>query len=74
MKKTLLYSLAVLASISLASCAGDYDDWANPQTNEQEAAASKYGVTFAAGPEANGSMADEDGVINLVTEIGRAHV
>ena len=67
MKKTLLYSLAVLASISLASCAGDYDDWANPQTNEQEAAASKYGVTFAAGPEANGSMADEDGVINLVT-------
>ena len=67
MKKTLLYSLAVLASISLASCAGDYDDWANPQTNEQEAAASKYGVTFTAGPEANGSMADEDGVINLVT-------
>ena len=67
MKKTLLYSLAVLASISLASCAGDYDDWANPQTNEQEAAASKYGVTFTAGPEAEGSMADEDGVINLVT-------
>ena len=67
MKKTLLYSLAVLASISLASCAGDYDDWANPQTNEQEAAASKYGVTFAAGPEANDSMADEDGIINLVT-------
>ena len=67
MKKTLLYSLAVLASISLASCSGDYDDWANPQTNEQEAAANKYGVTFAAGPEANGSMADEDGLINLVT-------
>lgn len=67
MKKTLLYSLAVLASISLASCAGDYDDWANPQTNEQEAAASKYGVTFTAGPEAEGSMADEDGIINLVT-------
>ena len=67
MKKTLLYSLAVLASISLASCAGDYDDWASPQTNEQEAAANKYGVTFAAGPEAEGSMADEDGIINLVT-------
>lgn len=67
MKKTLLYSLAVVASISLASCSGDYDDWANPQTNEQEAAANKYGVTFAAGPEANGSMADEDGLINLVT-------
>lgn len=67
MKKTLLYSLAALASFALASCAGDYDDWANPQTNEQEAAANKYGVTFTAGPEAEGSMADEDGIINLVT-------
>ena len=27
MKKTLLYSLAVLASVTLASCNGDYDDW-----------------------------------------------
>ncbi len=34
MKKTLLYSLAVLASVTLASCNGDYDDWANPQANE----------------------------------------
>ncbi len=67
MKKTLLYSLAALASISLASCTGDYDDWAKPQANEQEASASKYGVQFAAGPEAIGSMADEDGIINLVT-------
>ena len=67
MKKTLLYSLAVMASLTLASCAGDYDDWANPQANEQEASAAKYGVTFANGPEAEGSMADEDGVINLVT-------
>ncbi len=67
MKKTILYSLAVLAGVSLASCAGDYDDWAKPQANEQEASASKYGVQFAAGPEAVGSMADEDGIINLVT-------
>lgn len=67
MKKTLLYSLAVLASVTLASCNGDYDDWANPQTNEQEASAAKYGITFAAGPEAESSMPDEDGVINLVT-------
>ena len=37
MKKTLLYSLAAMASLALASCAGDYDDWANPQANEQEA-------------------------------------
>ena len=67
MKKTLLYSLAVLASVSLASCNGDYDDWANPQANEQEASAAKYGITFAAGPEAESSMPDADGVINLVT-------
>lgn len=67
MKKTLLYSLATMASLALASCAGDYDDWANPQANEQEASAAKYGVTFANGSEAEGSMADEDGIINLVT-------
>ena len=67
MKKTLLYSLAVLASVTLASCNGDYDDWANPQTNSQEASAAKYGITFAAGTEAECNMPDEDGVINLVT-------
>ena len=67
MKKTLLYSLAAMASLALASCTGDYDDWANPQGNEQEASAAKYGVTFANGSEAEGSMADEDGIINLVT-------
>ena len=67
MKKTFLYSLAVLASVTLASCNGDYDDWANPQTNSQEASAAKYGITFAAGTEAECNMPDEDGVINLVT-------
>lgn len=67
MKKTLLYSLAAMASLALASCAGDYDDWANPQANEKEASAAQYGVTFANGSEAEGSMADEDGIINLVT-------
>lgn len=67
MKKTLLYSLAVLASVTLASCNGDYDDWANPQTNSQEASAAKYGITFAAGTEAESSLPDDDGIINLVT-------
>ena len=67
MKKTLLYSLAVLASVTLASCNGDYDDWANPQTNPQEASAAKYGITFAAGTEAESSLPDNDGIINLVT-------
>lgn len=56
-----------MASVTLASCNGDYDDWANPQANEQEASAAKYGITFAAGPEAESSMPDADGVINLVT-------
>lgn len=67
MKKTFLYSLAVLASLTLVSCNGDYDDWAQPQHNPQEASAAKYGITFAAGPEAECNMPDEDGVINLVT-------
>ena len=67
MKKTFLYSLAVLASLTLASCNGDYDDWAQPQHNPQEASAAKYGITFTAGPEAECNMPDEDGVINLVT-------
>lgn len=67
MKKTFLYSLAVLASVSLASCNGDYDDWAQPQHNPQEASAAKYGITFTAGPEAECNLPDEDGVINLVT-------
>lgn len=66
MKKTLLYSLAVMASLALASCAGDYDDWASPQANEQEASAAK-GVTFTNGSEAEASAADADGIINLVT-------
>ena len=66
MKKTLLYSLAVMASLALASCAGDYDDWGNPQANEQEASAAK-GVTFTNGSEAESSAADADGIINLVT-------
>ena len=67
MKKKILYSLAVLASVTLASCNGDYDDWANPQTNPQEASAAKYGITFAAGTEAESSLPDDDGIINLVT-------
>uniref|UniRef100_UPI003FF0B818 Outer membrane protein SusF domain-containing protein n=1 Tax=Prevotella sp. TaxID=59823 RepID=UPI003FF0B818 len=33
----------------------------------QEASAAKYGITFAAGTEAECNMPDEDGVINLVT-------
>ncbi len=45
MKKIFLYSLAVLASITLASCNGDYDDWAQPQHNPQEEAITIPGFT-----------------------------
>ena len=45
MKKTFLYSLAVLASVALASCNGDYDDWAQPQHNPQEEAITIPGFT-----------------------------
>ena len=45
MKKIFLYSLAVLASIILASCNGDYDDWAQPQHNPQEEAITIPGFT-----------------------------
>lgn len=67
MKKTLLYSMAALASIALASCTGDYDDWASPQSYPQEDAAAAYGVTVAAGTEANVAMPAEDGDVVLVS-------
>ena len=45
MKKKFLYSLAVLASVTLASCNGDYDDWAQPQHNPEEKAITIPGFT-----------------------------
>lgn len=45
MKKIFLYSLAVLASVTLASCNGDYDDWAQPQHNPKEEAITIPGFT-----------------------------
>ena len=66
MKKILLYSLAALASVTLAGCAGDYDDWASPQSNAQEDAAAQYGVTLSAGSEAISTMPDADGTVHLV--------
>lgn len=67
MKKTLLYSMAAMASLVFASCSGDYDDWASPQTNAQEDATAKYGVSFSAGSEANVVLPDADGTVHLVT-------
>ena len=64
--KKLLYSLFATASFALASCTGDYTDWAAPQTYSQEEAAAKYGITFAAGPDANIVMPVEEDEIKLV--------
>ena len=55
-----------MAGLTLAGCNGDYDDWASPQSYSQESAAAKYGVSFAAGPEANDNADDADGMVSLV--------
>lgn len=58
-----------MASLALASCNGDYDDWASPQAYSEKNAVAKYSVSFAAGPDADATMdkADEDGMVRLVT-------
>ena len=45
MKKIFQYSLAALAGLVLASCKGDYTDWASPQSYDQADPAAAYGVT-----------------------------
>ena len=45
MKKIFQYSFAALASLVLASCNGNYDDWASPQSHSQEDPAEAYGVS-----------------------------
>lgn len=67
MKKRLIYSLTVLAGMTFAGCSGDYDDWADPQSASEGAAASKYGIAFAAGPDANVVMPVSDDDIKLVS-------
>jgi len=67
MKKIFKYSVAVLAGILFANCAGDYDDWANPQSNDPEEVAAKYGVSFTAGPDANIAMPVSNDDVRLVS-------
>ncbi len=67
MKKTLLYSLAALASLTLASCNEDFSDWADPQSYDQEDSASAYGVDCSAGSDINCVMPVEDGTVDLIT-------
>ena len=64
--KKLLYCLIATASFVLASCTGDYTDWAKPQAYSQEEAAAKYGITFTTGPDANIVMPVEDDEVKIV--------
>lgn len=67
MKKQLLYSFAAMVGLALTGCNGDYDDWANPQSYEQEAAKAAYGVTASAGGDANIVMPVADDEVRLVS-------
>ena len=49
MKKIFQNSFAALAGLVLASCNGNYDDWAKPQSYNQEDPAAAYGVTLSPG-------------------------
>ncbi|MBQ7472451.1 MAG: DUF5115 domain-containing protein [Prevotella sp.] len=47
MKNLFKYTLAACAGLVLASCNGDYDDWAQPQTNGEEEAITIPGYSVA---------------------------
>ena len=64
--KKIFFSLAAVASLVLASCTGDYETWDSPQAYSQEDAAAKYGITFAAGPQANVVLPAEEADVKLV--------
>lgn len=67
MKKQLLYSFAAMVGLALTGCNGDYDDWANPQSYEQEAAKAAYNVTVSAGSDAAIVMPVADDAVRLVS-------
>lgn len=67
MKKQLLYSFAAMVGLVLTGCNGDYDDWANPQSYEQEKAADAYGVTVQKGSDATVVMPVEEDAVKLVS-------
>lgn len=65
MNKKLIYGFAALAGFGLASCEGDYDDWAQPQTNVQEQSAAAYSVVFGKGAGSDVSMPVENAEIAI---------
>ena len=50
----------------LASCTGDYTDWASPQMNPAENAAEKYGVTIVVNGDGAVDVADVNSIINIM--------
>lgn len=66
MKKLFLYAGIFAASMAFTACDEDYTDWADPQAYAQEDAAAAYGVTVAAGSQANIDMSATPGEVELV--------
>lgn len=68
--KTMTHNLKYIFGLAIAplfaACSGDYDDWASPQSFEQEQAAAKYGVAFAPGPDANLTLPTASNEANIV--------
>ena len=52
MKKLALYAGALLAACAFTACDEDFTDWADPQQNQQEAAAEAVNLTMQAVPTA----------------------
>lgn len=68
MKKIFQYSFAAMAGLVLASCTGDYDDWASPQGYDKEDPAAAYGVTASSSAaESNITMPVSEDQVSVVT-------
>lgn len=69
MKKIYLYTTLLAAAMSFAACTEDYTDWADPQTNAQEAEQGAVNGTIAAATSAIDLNQAENGVavVNFVS-------
>ena len=66
MKKHILLGGMLLCAAAFTSCNEEFDDWANPQTNEQGSDAAAYGITVSAGSQANVVMDNAADEVELV--------
>lgn len=67
MKKQYIYSFAAMMSLALISCNGEYDDWAAPQSYEQETAAGAYEMSISKGSDAAIQMPVKSDSVKLVS-------